>query len=181
MKNFYVIVGPAGAGKKLIAEELSKRYGYPLAHIYTDRDSYSLEDNMYNCIGKDGFRRLLKTEAPLVNTLMYGKSYAMMQTQFEFCDLAVLPLAGANLLRVINTQLSKSVKIIYISAALDIRVSRLRRLHIPDAEIIDYLCIDSIVFCDIDPDHLVRTDSSESIMDITKTIHDYILFEEWRS
>lgn len=181
MKNFYALVGPAGAGKCTLANELACRYDLELARVYIDKEQSIFNAYDYEALNSSEYSSLLKEDSVLFNVTTYGTSFAMTTSQYDACDFAVLPLAGVKKLRADEHKLSKHIKMIYITASLESRVNNLRDRKVPDSDILDYLCIDSKLFADIDPDHLVKTDTNSDVFQLSKTIHDYIVFEEWRS
>lgn len=110
MKNLYCIVGPSGAGKTTIVEELYRRFGYKAVASYTTRPP--------RCEGEEGhvFVNDVQFDAltdKVAFTEFSGYRYCVTRAQLADCDLYVIDPAGVK--ELLRHDIGKPVRVIGIS------------------------------------------------------------------
>lgn len=121
MKNLYCIVGPSGAGKTTIVEELYRRFGYKAVASYTTRPP--------RCEGEEGhvFVNDVQFDAltdKVAFTEFSGYRYCVTRAQLADCDLYVIDPAGIK--ELLRHDIGKQVRVIGICAGFDVLKERMQ-------------------------------------------------------
>lgn len=121
MKNLYCIVGPSGAGKTTIVEELYRRFGYKAVASYTTRPP--------RCEGEEGhvFVNDVQFDAltdKVAFTEFLGYRYCVTRAQLADCDLYVIDPAGIK--ELLRHDIGKPVRVIGISVSPALLRERMR-------------------------------------------------------
>lgn len=176
MKNIYCIVGPSGSGKTTIVEALQKKYGYGVVESYTTRPPRFDGESGYVFVSPAEFREL---GTMCAHTLFDGYEYGVSPNSIEKNDLYVVDLAGAEALQKTYNG-SKQVKVIGLTADLDVLVERIRDRGDSDEKIIKRLANDADAFKNLRFVSDIVLDSDVLIDDLCETIHYHIEnFEYW--
>lgn len=91
MKNLYLIVGPSGSGKSVIADEMSNRFDGNVVQSCTDRPKRTEDETGHIFLSEKEFDEL----PPLVAyTVFSGHRYGVTSKQLDECDFYVIDPAG---------------------------------------------------------------------------------------
>ncbi len=146
MKNIYCIVGPSGCGKTTLTEALAEKYGYKVIESYTTRPPRYEGEKGHIFVSPEEFKALGEMCA---YTKFDGHEYGVTPDLIERNDLYVIDPAGIEYLRQ-KYNGEKGVKVIGITAPVDILIERMIVRGDSEDKIIKRLANDAEAFKHLD-------------------------------
>lgn len=142
MKNIYCIVAPSGCGKTTLVEAMEQKYGYKSIQSYTTRPRRYEGETGHIFVTPEEFRSLGEMCA---YTKFDGNEYGVTADLIEQNDLYIIDPAGVEYLRKKYTG-EKGIRIIGLSASIDVLVERMAGRGDSDEKIIRRLANDAEEF-----------------------------------
>ena len=135
MNKLNLLVGKSASGKTTIANILEAEYGHKQVNSYTTRAPRYDNESGHIFISEDEFDKLGELAA---FTNYNGKRYGVTYDQLEQCDIYVIDIPGVETL-LKNFNGIRSIRILYLDAAVSTRIDRFVDRHSSDMEIVSRL------------------------------------------
>ena len=176
MNNIYVLVGPRGTNKQLIAQELSRLYDISFIKPYTTRQPRFFNEPGLVFVTETTYASM-NNSGSLIDLSMYlGTRYAVSYAACNAGGALLSTPSGVNALRS-SKLLNRRVVSICIQTPVSIRIERLKARGLGSQEILDSVYADSLLFDNFTADAVVHNDDlldlSLVVSEIYKTIQYY--------
>lgn len=174
MKNIYCIVGPSGSGKTTLVNALADKYGYKVIESYTTRPPRYEGEVGHIFVSPEEFKALGEMCA---YTKFDGNEYGVTADLIEQNDLYVIDPAGVDFLRQKYSG-SKGVKVIGLTADVDVLKQRMKKRGDSDEKIEKRLANDAKAFQGFGKKTDTLISANSSVASICEYIHEFIDFNE---
>lgn len=172
-RNLYLITGPSGAGKTVIADMLTDM-GYRKVQSYTTRPRRTPGETGYSFIFEHEFDEL--RDQIITETKYQGYHYGATASQMDAADLYILEPSGVY--AVLQKYKHRPVVVIGITAPLHVLEQRMKERGDAEDKIKSRLEGDCTLFgCMTDYCDVVFRNTG-SIAGIAQTVNEYIQFKE---
>ncbi len=133
IKPLYLFVGKSGSGKTTVAEWLESEYGYKSVQSYTTRTPRYEGETGHIFISDEEFDKLENLAA---YTEYNGYRYCTTSSKLDEYDIYVIDVDGVETLLNCYTNINRKIHIVYFSATVRTRISRMVDRGDSDAQIV---------------------------------------------